>query len=112
MYGTSHFGAVAHGDGAVDLAYKSVPEKGKWHHIVVTFDGVLENVYVNGQMNTQQPISLFVEGDDILIGASGEPAENFTGYIARAQLFDKALTSDEVVTLMNDTKPKNVGTVK
>jgi hypothetical protein len=112
MYGTSHFGAVAHGDGAVDLAYKSVPEKGKWHHIVVTFDGFLENVYLDGQMNIQQPISLFVEGADILIGASGEPSENFTGYIARAQLFDKALTPDEVVKLMNDTKPKNVGTVK
>jgi len=112
MYGTSPFGAVAHGDGAVDLAYKTVPEKGKWHHIVVTFDGVLENVYVDGKLNTQQPISLFVEKSDILIGASGEPAENFTGYIARAQLFDKALTADEVVRLMNDTKPKNVGTKK
>jgi xylan 1,4-beta-xylosidase len=108
MYGNSGFGAVAHGDGAVDLAYKTVPEKGKWHHIVVTFDGVLENVYVDGQLNTQQPISLFVEGADILIGASGEPSENFTGYIARAQLFDKAISSKEVVQLMNETKPKKV----
>jgi len=112
MYGTSPFGAVAHGDGAVDLAYKTVPEKRKWHHIVVTFDGVLENVYVDGKLNAQQPLSLFVETSDILIGASGEPTENFTGYIARAQLFDKTLTSDEVVGLMNDTKPKKVGTVK
>jgi len=112
MFGTSHFGAVAHGDGFVDLAYKTVPEKGKWHHIVVTFDGVLENVYVDGILNTQQPISLFVEKSDILIGASGEPSENFTGYIARAQLFDKALTPDEVVGLMNDTRPKNVRTVQ
>ena len=108
MYGTSPFGAVAHGDGAVDLAYKTIPEKAKWHHIVVTFDGVLENVYVDGKLNTQQPISLFVEKSDILIGASGEPAENFTGYIARVQLFDKALTPDDVVRLMNNTKPKNI----
>jgi hypothetical protein len=90
------------------LAYKTVPEKGKWHHIVVTFDGVLENVYVDGQLNTQQPISFFVEGADILIGASGEPPENFTGYIARTQLFDKAISSQEVVLLMNETKPKKV----
>lgn len=110
MYGTSPFGAVAHGDGSVDLAYKTVPGKGKWHHIVVTFDGILENVYVDGKLNAQQPISLFVEKSDILVGASGEPSENFTGYIARAQLFDKAMTPDEVVRLMNDTKPKNVGT--
>ena len=38
------FGAVAHGDGAVDLAYKEVPAKDGWHHIVVTFDGSQENV--------------------------------------------------------------------
>ena len=112
MYGTSPFGAVAHGDGAVDLAYKSVPEKGKWHHIAVTFDGVLENVYVDGKLNTQQPISLFVEKADILIGASGEPSENYTGYIARVQLFDKSLSSDEVVRLMNTTRPKNIRTVQ
>ncbi len=105
MYGTSSFGAVAHGDGSVDLAYKTVPEKEKWHHIVVTFDGILENVYVDGKLNTQQPISLFVDKADILIGASGEPSENFTGYIARAQLFDKALNVREVKKLLLETKP-------
>jgi hypothetical protein len=105
MYGTSHFGAVAHGDGAVDLPYRQLPEKGKWHHIVVTFDGLLENVYVDGVLNTRQPITLFVEKSDILIGASGEPSENFTGYIARAQLFDKAMTPEEVAGLMNNTRP-------
>jgi len=87
---------------------KTVPEKAKWHHIVVTFYGVLENAYVDGTLNTQQPIILFVERCDILIGASGEPSENDTGYIARAQLFEKVLTPDEVVRLMNETKPKKL----
>lgn len=108
MYGTGGFGAVAHGDGAVDLAYKVVPAKGQWHHILVTFDGVLENVYVDGKLNTQTPISLFVEKGNILIGASGEPSENYTGYIANAQLYDKAMTPDEVVNLMNATAPVRI----
>ena len=51
---------------------------------------------------------LYVDKSDILIGASGEPAENFTGYIARAQLFDKALSADEVLNLMIKTKPRNL----
>ena len=106
MYGTSKFGAVAHGDWAVDLPYKAVPEKGKWHHIVVTFDGMLENVYVDGQLNSQQPITLYVEPDSILIGTSGESTENFTGYIARAQLFDKPMTSKKITELMETTKPE------
>ncbi len=105
MYGTAKFGAVAHGDWAVDLPYSNLPEKGKWHHIAVTFDGLLENVYVDGELNNQQPIYLFVQASDILIGASGEPTENFTGYISRAQLFDKALTSDEIKGLMQQSKP-------
>lgn len=105
MYGTAKYGAVAHGDWAVDLPWKPIPEAGKWHHVVVTFDGLLENVYVDGELNNQQPISLFVAASDIRIGASGEPAENLTGYIARAQLFDKALTADEVRALMIQTKP-------
>ena len=105
MYGTGNYGAVAHGDGAVDLAYKEIPAKGKWHHIVVTFDGALENVYVDGKLNTQSPLSLFVEKGDILIGASGEPSENFSGYIADAQLYDRAMTTQEVVRLMKNTQP-------
>lgn len=105
MYGAGNYGAVAHGDGAVDLAYKEIPAKGKWHHIVVTFDGALENVYVDGKLNTQSPLSLFVEKGDILIGASGEPSENFSGYIADAQLYDRAMTTQEVVRLMKNTQP-------
>jgi hypothetical protein len=111
MYGTAPFGAVAHGDSSVDQAYKEIPAKGKWHHIVVTFDGLLENVYVDGKMNIQTPLSLFVEKGEILIGASGESSENFTGYIANAQLYDKAMTQEEVVRLMNTTNPKKAANI-
>lgn len=106
MYGKSNFGAVAHGDGAMDLPYKEIPGMVKWHHIVVTFDGALENVYVDGKLNIQSPISLYVEKGDILIGSSGEPTENLSGYIANARLYDKSMTQQEVVKLMSATKPK------
>lgn len=105
MYGTGHYGAMAHGDGAVDLRYKNVPEKGKWNHIAVTFDGALENIYVNGKLDTQTPISLFVERGDILIGASGEKTEYFSGYIANARLYGKSLSQAEIIKLMEKTKP-------
>jgi hypothetical protein len=108
MYGTGNYGAVAHGDGAVDMAYKGVPAKGQWHHILVTFDGALENIYVDGNLNTQTPVSLYVEKGDILIGASGEPTENFSGYIASARLYDKAMTQPEVVALMKSSQPRKL----
>lgn len=106
MYGTGNYGAVAHGDGAVDVHYKGVPEKGKWHHIVVTFDGALENVYVDGVLNTQLPLSLYVEQGNILVGSTGADWENFSGSIASAQLYDKPMSQAEVVKLMNSTNPK------
>ncbi|PKQ67273.1 hypothetical protein BZG01_07725 [Labilibaculum manganireducens] len=105
MYGKSNFGAVAHGDGSVDLAYKEIPEASKWHHIALSFDGMVESVYVDGVINTQQPINLFVKNSDILIGASGSYAENYTGYISNSQLFNKALTVQEIIELMKITSP-------
>lgn len=106
FYGSGNYGAVAHGDGAVDIHYKGVPEKGQWHHLAVTFDGALENVYVDGKLNTQLPLSLYVESSDVYLGSSGADWENFSGSIASARLYDKPMTSDEIVKLMQTTKPK------
>ncbi|MBN1416997.1 MAG: family 43 glycosylhydrolase [Bacteroidales bacterium] len=108
MYGKGSFGAVAHGDGYVDLPYKTLPERAKWHHIAVTFDGMLENVYVDGELNTQLPISLFVTSSTIRIAASGASGEYYSGYIANMQLYDSAFTSQGVVDLMNATRPTKV----
>ncbi|QGY44802.1 family 43 glycosylhydrolase [Maribellus comscasis] len=108
MYGKGNFGAMAHGDGAVDLPYKNIPGKGQWHHILVTFDGMLESVYVDGKLDTQIPISLFVKADEILIGTSGEPSENFTGYMSRVQLYDKAFSEDEIHAVLKETKPLGI----
>ncbi|MBI9058322.1 MAG: family 43 glycosylhydrolase [Labilibaculum sp.] len=105
MYGKSNFGAVAHGDGSVDLAYKEIPEASKWHHIVLSFDGMVESVYVDGVLNTQQPINLFVKNSDILIASSGFYAENYTGYISNSQLFNRVLTEQEIIELMKITSP-------
>lgn len=110
MYGSGPFGAVAHGDGYVDIPYKTLPAENQWHHIAVTFDGMMENVYVDGVVNTQLPISLFVKKSSILIGTSGEDSELFSGYIANLQLFDKALSAREISDMINATRPKKVAT--
>ncbi len=106
MYGSGPYGAVAHGDGYVDLSYEDVPEAGAWHHIVLTFDGMKEEIYVDGVLVKEFPISLFVENGPILIGASGQRNENFSGYIANARLYEKPLTPEEVLELMKQTNPR------
>ncbi|WP_291856572.1 family 43 glycosylhydrolase [Marinilabilia sp.] len=108
MYGTGRYGAVAHGDGYVDLAYVNVPEEDKWHHISLVFDGMKEVLYVNGEPVIEQPISLFVENSRVIIGGSGFPQENFSGYISTFRLFDKPMKMDEVEVLMNETRPRGI----
>ena len=105
MYGAGSYGAMAHGDGYVDLAYNNVPVAGKWHHIAVTFDGMCEYIYVNGELDRQFPLMLFVDSDRIMIGASGMPSENFTGSIVGVRLYDGFSTKEEIMEIIDETKP-------
>lgn len=109
FYNSGKFGAAAHLDFHFDMPYKIVPEADQWHHIVLTFDGVVEKVYVNGVLNNSQNITLAssVENAKIIIGAS-DVGENYTGYMSSVQIFDHAFDEKEMVELMNRTKPKAV----
>nr|WP_321357644.1 family 43 glycosylhydrolase [uncultured Draconibacterium sp.] len=91
-YNKSNYGAVAHLDGHFDLPYNKVPEANKWHHIVVTFDGVVEKVYVDGVLDTAQNmlLSSAVDNAKIRIGAS-DAGEYYTGLMAAFEMYDYAL---------------------
>ncbi|MDW7695994.1 family 43 glycosylhydrolase [Flammeovirgaceae bacterium SG7u.111] len=107
FYNRSGYGAAAHLDGHFDLPYETLPTADQWHHIVLTFDGVVEKVYVDGLLNTSQNITLASATDSakIILGAS-DVGENYTGYLASVQMYDYALSEKEVKKLMGKTKPK------
>ncbi len=100
MYGIGNFGAMAHGDGSVDLPFSNFPGINSWHHVTVTFDGMKEVVYVDGVMDNEFPLNLFVKANKIRIGSSGFEQENFTGYLSDVKLYNKALSADEVKGLL------------
>lgn len=106
MIGHGNYGAVAHGDGSVDIPYKNLPPVNQWNHIAITFDGAVEKVYVNGVLETTFPISLFVKNGDIIIGSTGEKHENFKGYIANVSLYNKCLNESEIIKTLKQTNPK------
>ncbi len=106
MYGKSNYGAVAHGDGAVDVGFREVPEAGQWHHLTVTFDGMCEYVYVDGRLDRCFPLTLFVQNSEVRIGSSGERSENYSGSIANVQLYDRFMAADEIAHLMHATCPR------
>lgn len=106
-YNSGNYGAGVHLDGHFDMKYNKVPEANKWHHIALTFDGVVEKVYVDGVLDNSQSmlLSSAIDKAKIIIGAS-DIGENFSGFMASMRLYDYALNEQDLVKLMNATKPK------
>lgn len=106
-YNMGNYGAAVHLDGHFDMRFTKTPEANKWHHIVLTFDGVAEKVYVDGILDNSQNmlLSSAIDKAKIIIGAS-DIGENFTGFIASLRLYDYALNQEDLIQLMKQTKPK------
>ena len=87
------------------MTYRTLPIANQWHHIVLTFDGVVEKVYVNGELNNSQNMTLAscIKNAKIILGAS-DVGENFTGYMASVRMYDYAMNKEEVVIDFIQTK--------
>ena len=106
-YNSGNYGAGVHLDGHFDMKFTKIPEANKWHYIVLTFDGVVEKVYVDGILDNSQSmlLSSAIDKAKIIIGAS-DIGENFSGFIASLRMYDYALNQEDLVKLMKQTKPK------
>lgn len=104
-YGTNAtYGAAGHWAYA-DMAYKTVPVANAWHHLALTFDGLVEKLYVDGKLNNQAQKNLYVNANSpILIGWSAQQGGNeeyLTGLIASLKMYDYPLTAQDITTLFN-----------
>lgn len=106
FYNSSNYGAAAHLDGHFDMRYKKVPAENQWHHLVLTFDGVVEKIYVDGVLDNAQIMTLASATDKakIIIGAS-DVGEHYTGLLASLRLYDYALNEVEIKKLGLHTNP-------
>lgn len=87
-------GAIQHG-GWADMSFQKTPTENTWHHLVVSFDGYMERIYVDGKLVKEQNKMLFVRrAERFSIGGSGE--DFFSGYLADVQLSDLAWSADKV----------------
>jgi xylan 1,4-beta-xylosidase len=109
FYNRGPYGAMAHLDGHFDMRYRNLPAENEWHHIVVTFDGVLEKVYVDGVLDNVQSMILAsaVDRARFIVGAS-DVGEHFSGYMASLRMYDYALSEKELGKLMKKTRPENL----
>jgi len=106
-YNSGSYGAGVHLDGHFDMKFNKIPEANKWHYIVLTFDGVVEKIYVDGILDNSQNmlLSSAVDKAKIIIGAS-DIGENFSGFIASLRMYDYALSQEDLLRLMKQTQPK------
>ncbi|MGJ1434504.1 family 43 glycosylhydrolase [Sphingobacterium siyangense] len=106
-YGTdSGRGAITHGSWP-DLGYASVPGANVWHHIVFSFDGYKESIYVDGKLQRKENRMLFVRpGDVFVLGASDVLDQHFSGYVSSLQVYNTSLDEEEVASLANEV-PKS-----
>jgi hypothetical protein len=109
-YGThTEFGAVGHW-GFADVGFRGgTPKAGQWHHLAVVFDGVIERVYVDGQLNNSEAKMLMMhEGRPVYVGASEPGSEYFDGYLASLRVYGGALNEADVKKLAADEPSADV----
>lgn len=108
------FGAVEHTTNP-DLGWDDfggAPQNGYWHHLVYTYDGAAETIYVDGVQANQKLGNINIATNAIIMGAqwtnngvaiSTVPALASL-YIARLRIHEEALTASQVLNNFNFEK--------
>lgn len=77
----------------------------RWYNIIVTFDGKIARIYWDNKLAAEGELK--VANPDrtsyLMIGASGDGAGyGFNGIICNVNVYDKALTAEEIAALKQD----------
>jgi beta-xylosidase/regulation of enolase protein 1 (concanavalin A-like superfamily) len=98
-YGKSKKTGAASHLGWADLGYKKLPKANAWHQITMVFDGTMERIYVDGELDRQERRMLFVDNlSRFFIGGNEDGNNGFSGALASLKIYDKPLTEEEVLT--------------
>jgi autotransporter-associated beta strand protein len=98
------FGAIARW-GASESAFTVVPPPGHWHHLVYTYDGKTQSVYVDGKLDNATAVGLLDAHDRLPIHLGAEICGDlklegqftqFSGALARVRIHSGALLAAQV----------------
>ncbi|WP_419033195.1 family 43 glycosylhydrolase [Dysgonomonas gadei] len=105
-YGSSpRSGITMHHGWYEDMGIKDIRTDGDWKHIVVTFDGYKEKIYINGIFVKEKDIFLRVgKSEKITLGTKFDGEHRFTGYLNSLRFYDTPLTQNEISELYNQGK--------
>jgi len=101
--GLSYQGNISSDNSSSGSTPFSIMPKNEWVHLAVTFDGSSATVYVNS-VDEVGPKAFSIGPDvdaPVLIGVSHpDEGRTFHGYLDEVRIYDKALTADEVLLVM------------
>jgi RNA polymerase sigma factor (sigma-70 family) len=98
-------------------------DDGQWHHVVTTFDGTAELIYVDGQLQGQfhwnKPSRVGATGFNLVIGCNRSNLDNteddlgisFRGLIDEPMMWNRALSEQEVAFLYESQNRPPAGPV-
>lgn len=74
---------------------------GKWHHVMVTYDGSSLSYYVDGSKTKSQTVSGAVPklSSDIYVGADPSGQNGLDGSVARVRIYNKVKTPAQVTSI-------------
>jgi len=105
-YNSAGYGAAGHLDYHFDMKYNKLPKANQWHYLVLTFDGMVEKIYVDGILDNAQNMTLSsaIKQAKFIVGASGE-GEHYSGFMASLRMYDYALSKADIQKLQQQTRP-------
>lgn len=87
------YGVVNHYGWYEDAGYKDIKQlEGEWQHIIVTFDGRIETVSINGKVISRKDIQLLLKPSQyVTLGRNAEREWLFSGYLHSLKLWDNVI---------------------
>jgi len=87
---------------ASQIATNNAPiSVGNWYHVVGTYDGTNGRLYINGKLVKQEAANKSGTPDRFAIGGGTSGTDYFSGQIDDVQIFNYALTPQQIQTVMN-----------
>jgi len=74
---------------------------GQWHHLAMTYNGSIINLYMDGKLNTSTTLNgnILPFTSNVIIGDRETDHMYFNGTIDSVRIYNKALTPDETIKL-------------
>ena len=96
-FGTSpRSGITMHHGWYEDMGFEQLPTAEKWNHLVITFDGYKEKIYLNGNFVKEKDIFLVVaECKTMTLGTKFNGEHPFGGYIHSLKIYDTVIKEED-----------------